>query len=99
MPYGGGPKSGCAPRLRPMKSMKSEDDKSTGAPETSWFHQLSAGNGERPPRSSLRMTGPADCAPPAFAAGVGDAGLLPWPQADITAKAQTTTRNNGARAL
>ena len=35
MPYGGGPKSGCDVRVRPMKSMKALDCGSTGALEMS----------------------------------------------------------------
>ena len=31
MPYGGGPKSGCSVRVRPMKSMNAFDCESTGA--------------------------------------------------------------------
>src|SRR5437868_13380077 len=69
MPYGGGPKSGCMPRVRPMKSMNDEDCASTGALETSSFHQLSDGNSSRPPRSSSGLT--SDVVVPGFGAGTG----------------------------
>src|SRR6186997_2805758 len=56
MPYGGGPKSGCKVRARPMKLMNASDCGSIGALLMSWFHQLSDGNGRRPARSSLSWT-------------------------------------------
>src|SRR5262245_49433782 len=56
MPYGGGPKSGCSARVAPMNAMNAAEFASTGAWLMSWFHQLSAGNNWRPPRSSLTTT-------------------------------------------
>src|SRR5262245_2149063 len=43
------PKSGCRPR-DPHDAMSWADAGSTGSPDTSAFHALSAGNGRRPSR-------------------------------------------------
>ncbi len=67
IPYGGGPKSGCEARVRPMKSMYALDCASTGAAEMSRFHQLSPGKRRLPPKSSVSWTpeeDPAGSVPP-----------------------------------
>src|SRR5258705_117415 len=80
MPYGGGPKSGCDPRVRPMKLMYASDCGSIGAEEMSWFHQLSAGKSERPLKSSPSCTAAPAGAPGATGAGSeGLEGLPPHP--------------------
>src|SRR3954466_10032282 len=90
MPYGGGPKSGCAWRVRPMKLMYASDCGSIGAPLTFWFHQLPAGSSRRPPRSSARRTFPVLPAPLRLTP-IGDGpASAPPPQALLASSADTS---------
>src|SRR5688572_3187673 len=92
MPYGGGPKSGCMARERPMKSMYALDRGSTGALLMFWFHQLSDGNSRRLPKSSFSWTTVEDSPGGGVGDGTGDgdscsdglAGLPAQPSAIVT---------------
>src|SRR3954451_4763905 len=69
MPFGAPfhtvPKSGWRPRSSPPQLASSVDDAgSTGSPDTSRFHGLSAGKGRRPPRLAFAPSGPELPPPP-----------------------------------
>src|SRR6476659_1794752 len=69
MPFGAPfhtvPKSGWRPRSSPPQLASSVDEAgSTGSPDTSRFHGLSAGKGRRPPRLAFAPSGPEFPPPP-----------------------------------